>query len=69
MAFAGGRKLLSVSNDTSFRRELLHSDFDIWELNYFPSFRHEIQNPGEHDILSHPDAIQAPMPCVLPETD
>jgi len=33
------------------------------------SLAHEIQNPGEHDILPHPDAIQAPMPCVLPETD
>ena len=69
MVFAGGRKHLSVSKNTSRRRELLHGDFDIWELSYFPSFRHKIQNPGEHDILSHPDAIHSSMPCVLPETD
>ena len=40
-----------------------------WELIYFLSCRHDILNPGEHDILFHPDAIHALMPCVLPETD
>ena len=35
----------------------------------FLSFRHGIQNPGEHDILFHPDAIRALLPFSLPETD
>jgi len=38
-------------------------------LNQHLLSAHGIQNPGEHDILFHPDAIQASMPCVLPETD
>ena len=69
MAFAGGRKHLSGSSNTSCRRKLLFGDYDICGLVYFLSCRHGIQNPGAHDILSHPDAIQAPLPCVLPEID
>ena len=68
MAFAGGRKHLSGSSNISCRRE---STYFIWrtDLFFYHLFRHGIQNPGEHDILFHPDAIRAFLPFGLPETD
>ena len=72
VAFAGGRKNFSGSTNTSCRRELfIWWFFDIWKLIYLflLTCRHGIQDPGEHDILFHPDAIHVPMPFVLPETD
>ena len=70
MAFAGWREHWSGLTNTSSARELLYGDLRYLEIDlFFPLCRHGIRNPGKRDILSHPDVLQAPPPCFLPETD
>ena len=37
--------------------------------NLFVSYRHNVRDLSDNDILLHPDVIHAPIPSVLPECD